>query len=795
MKRVTVVASEVLGMPGIGGPGTADSLLALALARAGHRVDVLVAPGREVTPISPEWEQRYADANVTLRRLEPVSVRPDFLAPAAAVLAGLRADPPDVVVADDWRGLAWAVLRSRQVGRGFADTAFVVYAHGPSRLLAEAARKVPDTIARFGEEVAQRACIELADAVVSPSAWLLDWLREHRWPAPKSAQVIQNLWQSVALDEPAAAAPPSSSVQRLAFFGQLREGKGIGIFVESLRALDPTLLDGKELLFLGRESKRWTVERIREALGPDLAGRARFETGLDRSGALAELRKPGTLVVLPTLLENSPYAVAESIEHAIPFVAADVGGLRELVAEADADRVLTAPTTAAFTQALARALADGVAPARSARAPADAREAWLQLVETIEPPRPVRTARVDEADWVVVSGPNDKVDDGMMDALASAQASSGADVVTTAVRPADDPETVHMFLGAPGALGLVENHYGVVGLARRSLVSEPEAAWPLFARLALAGARIVSIPDPLATHSGGMGHVADVPGEGLAVLEAFERHAHELPDLPQLAATLAAAQGSPESAKEVSGVGRLRGLGRRLLPRKQASDDLRPPLHVMHIGKTGGTALNHVLVEHHEATQYKLMFGGHEVTLADIPRGERFMFFIRDPLTRFVSAFNGRLREDRPRYHYSWNEEERRAFAVFKTPDQLGSALSSDDSELRRQAEDAMHGIGHLNTGYSFWFGSADALRERSDDLFFIGFQDRLDDDFELLKQKLGLPREAELPRGDAAHQAPAEYDAKLGEGARANLERWYEQDIVFVALCRELAALVNAAP
>src|SRR6185312_4330274 len=143
-----------------------------------------------------EWEQRYEEANVAVRRLEPASVRPDFLAPSAAVLAALRSDPPDVVVADDWRGVAWAALRAREAGRGFADTAFVVYAHGPSRLLAEAARKVPDTIARFGEEVAQRACIELADAVVSPSAWLLDWLRDRRWPQPRSAHVIQNLWQS-----------------------------------------------------------------------------------------------------------------------------------------------------------------------------------------------------------------------------------------------------------------------------------------------------------------------------------------------------------------------------------------------------------------------------------------------------------------------------------------------------------------------------------------------------------------------------------------------------------------------
>ena len=81
----------------------------------------------------------------------------------------------------------------------------------------------------------------------------------------------------------------------------------------------------------------------------------------------------------------------------------------------------------------------------------------------------------------------------------------------------------------------------MVGLVRRALLTDIETRWPLFARLALGGARVVSIPDALAAHSDLAETAADVPGDGLAVLELFERHATELPDLPQLTATLAAA--------------------------------------------------------------------------------------------------------------------------------------------------------------------------------------------------------------------------------------------------------------
>ena len=216
---------------------------------------------------------------------------------------------------------------------------------------------------------------------------------------------------------------------------------------------------------------------------------------------------------------------------------------------------------------------------------------------------------------------------------------------------------------------------------------------------------------------------------------------------------------------------------------------------MFHLGKTGGTALKQALLEHREASRYRLLPHGHDVTLAHVPVGEPFMFIVRDPISRFVSGFNGRLREDRPRYHYPWKEEERIAFGIFSTPDQLATALSSADDAKRRQAEAAMRGIGHINTSYSYWLGGEKSFRARVPDLFFIAFQDRLGEDFEQLKRKLGLPEEVRLPSGETeAHRTPAGYAEELGAVARANLERWYARDLAFVRRCRELAPEVNAA-
>ncbi|HZC28246.1 MAG TPA: glycosyltransferase family 4 protein [Gaiellaceae bacterium] len=591
-RRVTIVASELLGRAGTGGAGTADSLLAVALGRHGHPVRLLVASGRDIGELNPTWTRIYADAGVDVRVLEAAHrVRPTYLSPPLEVYHALRDDPPDVAIVNEWRGLGWAALRARQTGLALTETAFVVHCHSPGRVLTAFAQKVPDTLERFGEDIVERASVELADAVISPSAWLLDWMRTHAWPVPDDARVIQYVRQSAALGDAAVHAPPQRRIGRLAFFGQLREGKGIRIFLGALGRIEPALLDGVEVLFLGSDRPPWTSERIAAAVPAEHLSGVRVESRLGRDAALGELRTPGTLAVMPSLLDNSPNTVSECIEHGIPFVATDVGGIPELVATDDRARVLCGPTDEELAAALTRALgrADGFAPARAAREAGEAVSAWLDVVETVapRPPRAAarptavavvatteeserharRLARVTQstevnivrastrvegvrragADWIVFLDDDEDPDDRMLDMLVAAQATSGADVVTAAVRRPGERGAVELFLGDARALGLVENRYGVIGLMRRTpqfadcvVDGVVDSNWPLLARLALEGAWIVSIPEPVSTHRGRLGSVADVPGDAVAVLEIFERHGGTT-DAPQLAATLAAA--------------------------------------------------------------------------------------------------------------------------------------------------------------------------------------------------------------------------------------------------------------
>lgn len=212
-------------------------------------------------------------------------------------------------------------------------------------------------------------------------------------------------------------------------------------------------------------------------------------------------------------------------------------------------------------------------------------------------------------------------------------------------------------------------------------------------------------------------------------------------------------------------------------------------VHFLHIGKTGGTAIKHALGPYRETARYIIKRHGHNKTLRDIPDGEGVIFFLRDPLTRFSSGFNSRLRRGEPRGHNPWSAAEEEAFSRFDTPNRLATALSSDDDEERRRATAAMESIAHVRDSFWKWFESEEYFLSRMEDIFFIGFQENLSQDFEIVKSKLGVPQTVNLPSDEIlAHKNPAHFDKALDDRAIENLEHWYAEDIKFYAKCKSYA-------
>lgn len=205
-------------------------------------------------------------------------------------------------------------------------------------------------------------------------------------------------------------------------------------------------------------------------------------------------------------------------------------------------------------------------------------------------------------------------------------------------------------------------------------------------------------------------------------------------------------------------------------------------IHVLHVGKTGGTAVKAALQPHAD----KFYFHRHTVRLCDCPEGELVFCAVRDPLERYVSAFNSRLRKGAPRYLYEWSADEADAFRHFTTPNDLGEALSSLNPLRRRRAHHAMLSIRHVRSKLSFWLGSAAYLRSRSDDLV-IGETRTLQSDFDRLLTLAGLDPIVLSTDPVIMHRTPGDMDRHLSPTAKSNLSGWYAEDFALYDLATAL--------
>lgn len=387
-RRIAFVADELLGYAG-NGIGTTTAFVSVALARMGHSVEVLFVGPPPTGPVDPEWQTLYEGAGVRVRVVPRSAevVEPAYFGRARDVEFALRADPPDVVIVQDLGAPAYTPLRLRRLGLAFERTSFVVFCHGTRQWITDVSGKVSVLPGALAVAALERASVELADVVVSPSAYLVEWMQRQGWKLPAQTFVIPHVSRAGATGTaPASARVDTSPVSRLAFFGRLEERKGVRPFVEALNLLEPELLERVELEFLGRSTPAWPVERVTGLFSERTARALRgivFESALDQHEVLDRLRRPGTVAVVPSFEENSPNTIYECLENGIPFLASTAAGIRELVAPEDHARVLFDPTPDGIAEALRRVLRDAEtswAPARPGYDDGESLRRWQEVL-------------------------------------------------------------------------------------------------------------------------------------------------------------------------------------------------------------------------------------------------------------------------------------------------------------------------------------------------------------------------------------------------------------------------------
>ncbi len=387
-RRVCIATWEIEGPSRNGGIGAAYASLADALKRAGHNVSILFLLGYHPTDGNMvDWIEYYRTRKEI--RLIPLPIASDppihaSWAPSISYHAysWLREHQGefDIIHFPDCHGLAFHSLLAKRQGLAFGDSLFVIGTHGPVFWVKDHSMEFVCSPGELEMDFMERSSVAMADVVVSPSQYLVRWMEQTGWEFPQRTYVVPNVlpqWVWSRVGEFNTARRP---IREIVFFGRLGIGKGLKLFCDAIddlcatdgrRDFEITFL-GKETQIYGRSSLSYLSDRSKQWPMP-----WRVVSNQYQRAAVEYLRREGRLAVISSLNENSPNSVLECTGAAVPMLASAVGGIPEIIAPEDREKVCFAPRSDVLADRLREVLEKGAFAARPSTSFVDTERRWV----------------------------------------------------------------------------------------------------------------------------------------------------------------------------------------------------------------------------------------------------------------------------------------------------------------------------------------------------------------------------------------------------------------------------------
>ncbi len=356
MSRICIVTPDTVGPVKNGGIGTHCYNLAIYFVRLGHAVTLLFT-GPHTESDKDRWRTFYQKKGVQLSYLSdfpdlpyPVQLPPQ-LSVSLKIFGVLRRECFDQIHFQDWLANGFHCIQAKRVLDYFSGTLLTVTAHSSTEWINEGMQQW-NSARLEGSKImwAERYCTAHCDALVSPSTYMLRWMRENRWKLSPQYTVIPYLFF-----KDSQVAPYAPEAGTIAFFGRLETRKGLEIFCGGLNKLSPEDLHAiHRVLFIGKEGlcgEQPAIAYINTHLSA-IAAKIEFHTNLDTFAAQRLLRERRAVAFLPSLMDNLPYSGIECAVNGIPAFAADSGGFAEIFSAEQ----LFVPTVAGVAAALRKAL-------------------------------------------------------------------------------------------------------------------------------------------------------------------------------------------------------------------------------------------------------------------------------------------------------------------------------------------------------------------------------------------------------------------------------------------------------
>ncbi len=343
--RVCVVSPEIVGPHANGGVGTHCYYLSAFLSQQLGQEVTFLYTGRIERGTEHHWQDWFrANLGVEfvwippVRNLEhaPATLRCGHVQTARDVYEWFRGREFAVCYFQEMLGHGFRCFQAKRLGLAFQNTTMTCTVHGSLEWVNQAMQKFPQ--AGLGEVQAkymERYSIEHCDMLVSPSSHMLRWLDENEVKTPPRKQLLPYLFNPDL--KPAGYRPVTNQI---IFFGRLEVRKGLILLLDALLRMDREgAFSGQpvEVTFLGRSGYTpdgggmASIEKYRPLFSPAVTLKPMTELG-HRQAMEYLCAHNDALVVCPSLVDNSPYAVIESLQLGVNLIAGRSGGIPELFA-------------------------------------------------------------------------------------------------------------------------------------------------------------------------------------------------------------------------------------------------------------------------------------------------------------------------------------------------------------------------------------------------------------------------------------------------------------------------------
>lgn len=328
----------------IGDIGTYCWELAHVLARAGWRVHILYCGPIEDSGALGDVHRRLAEAGIGFSNLDAFTMprtrgipvifgEPEYLFRSEKVrytLEELHHEHHfDLIEFAGLGTVGFRTIQAKLAGLAFQDVGTIVKLHSSSQWAREGNLAWMADSDDLRRDFCERYAFENATVQMSPSRYMLEYARNIHWKVRADARVLPNPFPEPLLDRQGECGPAAPEI---VFFGRLEALKGLEVFVEAAKNLDPRI----PLRFVGKNASLPNAGLASEYIKAQLKGRdVSLLTNLNWEQALTYLSKGNRLAVIPSLAENLPYAVIECAVNGIPFLASRVGGIPEILPDVE----------------------------------------------------------------------------------------------------------------------------------------------------------------------------------------------------------------------------------------------------------------------------------------------------------------------------------------------------------------------------------------------------------------------------------------------------------------------------